>query len=198
MKNIITKIKNKNLFELFYSFKRFIYCSVSEYKVNLMFKENYFSDSFVFSEMSISDLEEIINENKQELIYQKYLIIHDRIINNSANKPYIVRYENNIAGYYHIAFDDNFDTVANLFISKKGDTIHLFDDYTFEKYRGKGIHGFSVYSRKMVGCKERKKFATVNILDGNLFSEKSYIKLGFVKQRKIFVFFRKFKLIENL
>ena len=51
---------------------------------------------------------------------------------------------------------------------------------------------------KLHGCERKKKFATVNILDGNLFSEKSYIKLGFVRQRRIRVFFRTRKLITNL
>lgn len=194
---MIDNIKKRSVYDLFNGFKRCFYYCVSVYKVNLEYNKSSFSEALTFSEMSLIDLDEIYADNKRELSYQKYQIIYKRIVSSSTDKPYIVRYENNIVGYYHIAFDINFDSVAKEIVSANDENIHLFDDYTFKKYRGMGIHSFSVYSRMLIGYKKQKKYATVNILDGNIFSEKSYIKLGFVKQRQIHVLFKNFKYVTN-
>lgn len=193
MNRVRRKIHNEGYYELLKSISRNIYISEFVYKVKLEPFDVAFSDSLIFSEMTLSDLCEAKATYHKEINPYKYAIIYDRIVKNSSDKVYLVRYEGNIAGYFHIAFEDNYDTCTNVYIENISDNIHLFDDYTFKDYRGKGVHNFSIYSRLKLGLDKGFKTATVHILKDNIFSIKAYRKNGFIVVKKISVYLRTIK-----
>lgn len=130
-------------------------------------------------------LKKMYNEYPIEIGRDKYEILKQNL-KKSEIKIFVVKNSNNvIMGYYHLSSGDVYDSCTKYNIVKISTNIHLFDDYTFQNHRGNNAHSFSIYSRLNYAAKLGYKTATVNILAGNKFSEKAYLKYKYKKYKRI-------------
>ncbi|MFA7450081.1 MAG: GNAT family N-acetyltransferase [Bacteroidales bacterium] len=191
-------MKEKSVIGLFTRALNFVYKKGYIYKISLENLSLMHGESFEFKKMSLLNLEQIHKTYSSEFSSDKFKIISKRLHQSDNEIPYIVFYNNNIAGYYHIAYKDNFDTTLKIPAINDKNNIHLFDDYTFKAFRGKGVHKFSICSRLKLGKSKGYKTASVHILKGNKFSEKAYVRLGFYKVMEVTVWFNLIKQIKSL
>lgn len=135
--------------------------------------------------MTMEILNNMMNENRNEIEIDKFNILINRIENNKFQKAFVIKNnEEQICGYFHMSYKDARDGCINYNIKVNSDTVYLFDDYTFEKFRGKGVHKFSIIARLKIAKLQGYKKAIVNIISNNIHSEKSYINIGFKKNIK--------------
>lgn len=171
LKRIISRIIN-----IFY-FTEYLYWA------NIIEKYSYINNELSFIELDLEILNEMIMSYPAELDLNKYSTIKKRL--SSVNEcTYIVSQNNEICGYYNIAYNNTKELCANVIINVPKDSIYLFDDYTFIKHRGKGAHKFSILSRLNIGKTLGRKYAYVAIFSGNIFSEKAYEKFLFRRIKK--------------
>lgn len=143
------------------------------------------NDKYKILPMTLGDLNEISNEHIDEIDMTKYDILKNRLENNEYEKAFIVvNAKEETCGYFHIAYKNTRCGVINYNIKVSSDIVYLFDDYTFEKYRGIGVHKFSIEARIKIAKRQGYKKAIVNIVSNNIFSEKAYTHSGFNKYKK--------------
>lgn len=177
--------------------KRRILVISDQYKIkvsrmDLILKKNEFN----FMRLTHEKLEQMYKENSKELDSEKYKILENRINKYTIDiESYIVvDKDNNICGYFHIAYQPIWVNECNWKINKSSTEAYLFDDYVFNNYRGNGVQKFSIQSRLNILEDKGYKFATVIILRDNIASRKSYVDIGFRRYRQFMVIkFLKFK-----
>lgn len=198
MNRIINKNKEKGINGVIKSAFSRLYLVGYVYKSSLENLPSINSTVFEFRKMEFKDLEKIKILYCNEFSSEKFDILRKRLISNDSETPYIVLYNKIIAGYFHIAYKSSYDTTLKIQVVYDKDNIHLFDDYTFRIYRGKGVHKFSILSRTKLGKSKGYKTATVHIIKGNKYSENAYINSGFKRIKKISLWFHNYKRIHNL
>lgn len=190
LKDMISKIKIKlseeGISGAFKAIIRRFYVTVFEYEVSIKhINHKNFSNDFRLIELNSELLDCMSAEYSDEITTKNIKEFQETLLPNATNACYLVLDNNNICGYYHIAFGEGYDSCVNYIIPNEVDDIYLFNDYTFKKHRGKGSHSFSIYSRLLIGKDMGYSRARVHIIKGNTFSEKAYLKFGFVKCKKI-------------
>lgn len=169
--NVLRKINNKYL--------TVVYGYILENKVCI---EEIESLNYKFKEIEEIDLEYMRINYKDEFNSRKYEILKNRLSNDKI-KGFIVVENDEICGYFHVSNVPVFDTCINKEVVIPKDSVYFFDDYTFNKFRKKKVHQYSIIKRVNY-CNNINKNCCVNIIYGNIASENSYKKLGFNKYIK--------------
>jgi len=147
-----------------------------------------FDSRFRMEPLTQSDLDQIRIHYKKEVGNSTLAKLGSTLSVDSSVKCYLVFYNSQIAGYYHIAFSDTLESRTRYKISLSSDAVYFFKDYTFKKFRGKKIHLFSIQGRILTCRNSGYKEALVCIYKSNYYSLKSYSKMGFKPKIKIFSF----------
>ncbi|MDP4176853.1 MAG: hypothetical protein Q8900_00750 [Bacillota bacterium] len=174
------------------------YIKMYIYKTDLRFINKYSEKKLKLVSLNDEMLDIMYKKYHDELEYEKYELLKNRLNEESTDKTYVVLdSENEICGYFNIAFGEGFDRYTNYVISNENLNVYLFDDYTFIKKRGMGIHKFSIYSRCELAEKLGYKTASVMIISGNKYSEHAYTKFCFKKIKEL-NHYRFFKFKKNV
>lgn len=180
--NKLKKLKGKGLKEILILLQEKIVSKVYGYYIDtkaLCINKRY---NYKLVPMTLEILENIKNDYKCEINEIKYKILKNRIKYIKKEIGFVVQDENeNFCGYFHLATQDTWDSCSNSIVRIDSDMVYLFDDYTFEQFRGKGVHSFSIIERLFFADKQGYTKAVVNIVLGNFVSEKAYQKIGFKK-----------------
>lgn len=128
--------------------------------------------------MTTDDLKQIQKEYSNEFCEYKYRTLKNRI-QDKMKRVYVVKERNKIAGYFCVSYNETYESGIKIFIPVDNASCYLFDDYVLKKYRGRGIHKFSVLARIKNCKKDEKVYAIVNIYRNNEKSRRNYQKLGF-------------------
>lgn len=174
------------------------YKKIYQYSVhidqNSLNNENH---CFYLAKMTEEDIEKMHKTFPEELTLYKKNVLFDRF-KQSNIISFVVKEKDNICGYYHVDTKEIYDSLINFRQKLPDKYAYLFDDYTFKKFRGKGVHAFSITER-LKFCKSMGfEYAKTHIMEGNLFSEKAYSKHHFKRVAKIIWYnfiFKKFVLI---
>jgi len=187
--SIIKKITNR--------FYKIIYQYSAHIDHEILNHENHF---FYLIKMTEEDVEKMHKVFPEEFSLYKRNVLLNRF-KQSNIISFIVKEEDNICGYFHIDTKEIYDSLINFRQTLPEKYVYLFDDYTFIKHRGKGVHAFSIAER-LKFCKTMGfEFAKTHIMAGNLFSEKAYLKNDFFKTTKIVwynLIFKKVHFIRNI
>ena len=138
--------------------------------------------------MNKQDLNILKKNYESEIDESKYWDILSNL-NNPKVDGFIVKKNNDICGYFFLAFGKSESEVEKKYLNveKNG---YIFNDYVFERFRGQKIHQYSIFKRLMILKEKKYKTATSIIEHNNIASIKSYEKFGF--QRYLFKCFFRF------
>ena len=133
-----------------------------------------------FRKMRQEDLEELLRMFPKEISERKYNILKDRLSEDGREAFVAVTSQGDTpAGYFCTAVADTYVGGVKEILSVPAGTVYLFDDYVFERYRGRRLHGLSIRFRmeryQQRGCTR----ALVCIYATNDTSINSYQQSGF-------------------
>lgn len=112
---------------------------------------------------------------------------------------FFILMDKHIAGYCHINFDEIYEPSSYYYKKLNSKEAYLFKDFIFEKYRGLGLHKFSIYKRLQYLKNTGFNKAYVTIYEDNKYSISSYKHFGFNKIEKWFCFkISGFKFAKNI
>ncbi|WLF68993.1 GNAT family N-acetyltransferase [Clostridium septicum] len=177
MKNIKNRIINKFI--------------IIENKYKLVLNEytnKKYRDDLLFDYLTLDDLKQIKEIHNNEINDIKYEILKDRINDDKVKLFKITDKNNIILGYCSLSYRDIKENTINYCISMEDEGAYLFDDYVFNRYRGKGIHGFSIYKRVEYAIKDKKKYAVALVYSWNKNSSNNFKKIGFKEYGKCYYF----------
>lgn len=185
---IISKINQDGITSIFKSLRNKLVTKVTTYTFSLEgdLIGSGFSD-YRFERMTIEHLLSM----KFYISSDKYILLFDRMDSKLGLIPYVVICNGMICGYYHVALNGYYDTTVNFNFNTCDDSAFLFDDHTFPHSRGKGCHKFSILKRMQYLKSHGYSNVYVNIVNGNVFSERSYSSLGFYATGSVSCYFRK-------
>lgn len=182
---IVLCIKFKLIsYDLIVKIKRRFYFKVYIYRADILEEYTHLSHGLSFGTLNLEKLNEMMKNYADEIDENKYRILKDRLSNNNES-VFIVYKDKEIMGYFSMAYGDVTESATNAVIRVPQDSIYLFDDYTFKKHRGKGVHQYSILRRLQTGNNMGRKYAYVGIYPHNIVSQKSYMKFSF-KRVKIY------------
>ncbi|WP_309529152.1 hypothetical protein [Bacillus wiedmannii] len=186
MMSLVSKIRNRGIKVIIKKIKAKFLTVSNGYILNLnnynmvSYEEKY--NCYALIPMQVYHLKTMVELYGNQISNYKYEILKKRIAEQNKHIPYVVvDKEGDLYGYFHLSIGDTRDGTINIDVQVSKNTVYLFDDYTFLEKRGNGVHKFSVYSRLDLAKKLGYSKAIVNILKGNLYSERSYQGLGFIK-----------------
>lgn len=176
LNQILNKIRSK---------KNKFYYSVYGYGMELpnlppKLEESSRSHAYELQPMTLEVLERMRSEHPDEMDEDKHMILRERILYSVSETGYVVTDQEGICGYFHLTTVSMNTGIVNKRIALGEDGIGFFDDYTFERHRGKGIHKFSVDQRIRLAVEMGYSKAIVFIYAGNTPSEKTYQQFGFL------------------
>ncbi|MDR4939557.1 hypothetical protein RGU39_02705 [Bacillus wiedmannii] len=184
--SLVSKIRNRGIKVIIKKIKAKFLTVSNGYILNLnnynmvSYEEKY--NCYALIPMQVYHLKTMVELYGNQISNYKYEILKKRIAEQNKHIPYVVvDKEGDLYGYFHLSIGDTRDGTINIDVQVSKNTVYLFDDYTFLEKRGNGVHKFSVYSRLDLAKKLGYSKAIVNILKGNLYSERSYQGLGFIK-----------------
>jgi hypothetical protein len=184
--NLVKKIHSQGIKGVFSAILARIYTKAYIYKINLSSQISFHNPNLKLEPMTEYLLELIHINYHSELSEFKHNILKKRLANGFTDKPYvIVDNQGQIYGYYHVAFAECLETCTNYQVIDEPNNIYLFDDYTFEKWRGLGAHKVSIAARLQLAFEQGYTTGTVIILADNSCSAKSFRNLGFYKTKQI-------------
>lgn len=155
IKNLIKSYKSNGIQEVLHKIISKIYLKEYLYKVEITNGYSYTNNKFRLSELNLQILNEMMSNYPGEIDECKYNILKERLKKPDEN-TYVVFENEEICGYFNIAYKDTKESCANVIINISKDSIYLYDDYTFIKHRGKGVHKFSILSRINMGINKKK------------------------------------------
>lgn len=171
VRGIITRIRNRFISEAY------------GYEVELDKAQVQENNDFCLCQVTCTLIEQAAIQHPLELTKKKYEIIRDSLNSENTNRYYFILDRNeNICGFCALAFADIYDSCIDYTLRKRQGKVHFYDDHTFEVYRGKGVHRFSIASRILLARDSGYKWGTANILKGNTISENNYCSHGFTNQ----------------
>ncbi|MGR9589842.1 hypothetical protein [Bacillus thuringiensis] len=117
-----------------------------------------------------------------EIDQEKYEILLNRLLHSQNEIGYVItNNEQEICGYFHLVKDEMKSGGLGKKLKLSHDIVVLFDDYTFLKHRGKGVHKYSILAR--INKAREMGFMKANVLihEGNTPSERAYLSFDFQK-----------------
>ncbi|GLI56920.1 hypothetical protein PM10SUCC1_24340 [Propionigenium maris DSM 9537] len=143
-------------------------------------------ESFEIRKIEDLHLKLLISEKNEEIRTEKINRLQQRQFNNET-QDFVIIEAGAIAGHYGLAFKNlESDPDINNGLEFGNETTYLYDDYTFKKFRGRGYHKKSIVDRLMHSKQKGYKKSIVLIYCDNIISQKSYERLGFKKNRKLY------------
>jgi len=136
------------------------------------------SEKFNFSKLNLEELNFIMSSYPNEISYEKYLILKQRIYEKDV-EVFCIKNNSDILGYFCISFIDIKEGGINYVINVGNDSAYLFDDYVFIKNRGRGAQKYSIDKRLEYAVQLGKKNGIVNVYSWNVKSIINYRELGF-------------------
>jgi len=175
-------ISYKSVKKLCLDFKQKLVTKSFGYVMNLDDAADYKNHEYKIVPLNLEKLNEMKEGYENEISSFRYSMLKDRLENNEYEKPFVViNWYEEICGYFHIAYKPIRCGVINGNVKLSSDTVYFFDDYTFKKHRGMGVHKFSISERIKIAKEEGYKKATVIIIANNIPSERAYANCGFIK-----------------
>lgn len=99
-----------------------------------------------FEPMSHEVLKGLRRDQLLEISSRKAMILQQRLEYNSSEEGYLIRDEFQIIlGIYHMTSEDGWNSSIRQSVPVPAGYVYLFDDYTFEHARKKGVHTYSFY-----------------------------------------------------
>ena len=141
-----------------------------------------FSD-FVLRPLNKQVLKRMCIAYRSELTDRKIAILRSRI--GSSEIGYVVCLGDDICGYFHMTYADYYCPLLNRVHVVSSGEVHLFDDYTFSKWRRRGVHRYSVIARMQVARELGSEIAQANIWATNGPSIRVYRSCGFLPARRL-------------
>lgn len=188
---MIGRLKNKisedGVLGVINACKNKIFTKVNTY---VLYLDSYVVDSDLLDYRFEKLTMKLLMSFKDNVSEEKYNLLCDRIDSELGLLPYVVLYQDVVCGYYHIAIKGYHDTTVNLMYETCDNSAFLFDDHTFLHSRGKGCHKFSIIKRIQCLKSQGYSFVSVNIVEGNVFSERAYTSIGFNAKRSTSCYFR--------
>ena len=163
---------------------RRFYFKVYIYKADILDEYIYRSHGLSFGKLNLERLNKMMKSYSDEIDENKYEILKERLSSNNES-VFIVYKDEEIMGYFNMAYSDVTESITGAVISVPQDSVYFFDDYTFKKHRGKGVHEYSIFRRLQRSSNLGRKYAYVGIYPHNIISQKSYMKFSF-KRVKIY------------
>lgn len=146
---------------------------INEYSLHI---ENYkitIDSGYTLKEMNKDILMELKKQYYNEIDQKKYEILLERLLNTYNEIGYVVvNKQEEICGYYHLVKNEMKSGGLGRRINLSNDTVVLFDDYTFLKHRGKGVHKYSIEARITKAQKMGFKKANVLVYEGTFLLKK--------------------------
>jgi hypothetical protein len=142
---------------------------------------------FVLKKLDLDNLKAMYDEYPSELknVYDQL----KKRISGQTCLVYGIQLGSSFCGYFHVSLGKCYDNVSGYHFNTLGNAnLYFFHDYTFEKWRGRGVHKASIIYRMLEGVKMKKETATVAIVKNNIASKKAYINCGFYNIGKLIVF----------
>lgn len=172
LKSIINKVINK--------FVIFEY----EYKAELELSANINRDDGIeFSKMSEEDINKIKYTLGKEITDYKINILNKRI-NESNVEVFALKADSSVIGYCSLSFIDYKENGINKTIKIDDKQAYFFDDYVCERYRGRGLHYYSIIKRSEYALMNGKKYGISCIYSWNKNSSMNFEKANFKKINK--------------
>lgn len=172
LKNIINKVINKIIiFE-------YIYKSELEFIDDIKI-----SDDIEFSEMTEKDIDNLKYTLGKEITDYKIEILKKRIDENGV-KVFVLKEYSDVIGYCSLSFIDYKENGINKTIKIDYNQAYFFDDYICKKYRGKGLHYYSIIKRCEYAFKNGKSEGISCIYSWNKSSIINFERANFKKINK--------------
>ena len=125
-------------------------------------------------------IEQLEREHPVEFSKEKGQQLAKTLAPDSTDKVYVmVDTHGETMNYSCVSYGDNYEPRMRYNIRAIPENVYIFDCYTFENHRNKGVQKFSILSLFKEARNNGCKTATCMIDDGNIFSEKAFMKLGF-------------------
>jgi L-amino acid N-acyltransferase YncA len=125
-------------------------------------------------------IEQLIREHPAEYTKEKGQQWLKTLAPDATDKVYVMVDANGeTMNYSCVSYGDNYEPRMRFNIKAIPQNVYIYDCYTFEKHRNKGVQKFSILSLFKEARNNGCKTATCMIDDGNVFSEKAFMKLGF-------------------
>ncbi|MDD4494044.1 MAG: polysaccharide biosynthesis C-terminal domain-containing protein [Eubacteriales bacterium] len=179
VKELLSRVKN-----------RFV-TNVYAYRLNLKdpgckhLLQSLVNPKFTVCELDTEILKRMHVSNPAEITVSKNNLIKERILPGSNMKGYVaINRNNDICGFAHISFCEIYDSCVNLDIINDQAGIHIFDAYTFCRFRGTGVCTAIYRELLLSGMEMGLNTATINVIEGNVPAESVCRKLGFIRFRK--------------
>jgi hypothetical protein len=184
--DLVNKLRGKGINGVFKAVFAKIYARAYLYKLTLPTPLNFPESKLKLEPLTLNRLEGVYQMYPSEISKSQYELLKKRLENASTEKTYIIVDDlNQVYGYYHIAIADCLETGTNYHVKVEPQTIYLFDDYTFVRWRGLGAHKVSILARLRIAWEQGCTSATVIIMKRNRHSEQAYQKIGFTKFKEI-------------
>lgn len=164
-----------------------IFLHVKEYYCS--FNEHYLdeiSSDIKLREMSERDLVQL-NLVEKELSIRKTELLIQRI-KSSVAQVYMVIEKNDIVGWVCLSTYPEYESGIRKNVHLGQKEIYFFDDYIFERFRGKGIHKMTIQSRIGLAVEKGFHIGKVIIYANHYASEKNYLVNGFKKKADLYSF----------
>ena len=189
LKRVIVSYRRDGFRKSFMNFMKMIRRSLTQiatirivYKVDLngirFVPEN---KGFTIEEANLYDLDLMNSINEKEVSPDRYQYLRG-ILKSSSSSCYLLKNsDGDMCGYCCLAFGKVshakiFSKIQDIDTDKNG---YLFRDYTFKKFRNRGVHTFGIYSRLLILKNKGYKTATTRVARGNIAAEHAYKNLGF-------------------
>lgn len=135
-------------------------------------------------------------EHPTEFTKEKKQQFSKTLVSGSTDRVYVtIDSTGESMNHSCVSYADNYEPRLRYKIISIPENVYIFDCYTFEKHRNKGVQKFSILSlfkeARLLGCKT----ATCMIDEGNFLSEKVFMATGFERIGHVatynFLFFKK-------
>lgn len=181
VEKIIRILKNEGIIGVYKRVKNKMITISYGYELNLN-RVSLAKQQYIIKRMSLKILDEMYRVYSDEISISKYDILKNRIKSIDHEVGYVVINNNGeICGYYHMSYKNTLDTTINFDVRVNDGAVYLFDSYTFTRYRGKGAHKYSINKRLLIAIEKGYKKAILNVVSGNIISEKAVSRFGFKK-----------------
>ena len=184
IKKFLNILKKEGLRGILNRIKTKVYQTYYLYEIDLTSIE--LDNKIFLVELNNNLLEKLKFESNGEISDEKISILKKKL-NFTEIKDYIFLENELMVGHYGLAFENKKENpYINNNLKINWETSYLFDDYTLKRFRGKGYHKRSILDRLAISKEKECKKSTVLIYVDNIFSQKSYERIGFKRKRKLY------------
>lgn len=109
-----------------------------------------------------------------------------RMDNGSSDEAFVVMgVQGNILGYCCVSFAHNYDETMEYRYDNQPGNMFIFDCHIFEKHRNQGAFSASIGLLLDEGKRRHYSTAACMVDEGNVYSERAFARLGFVRCKEV-------------